>query len=139
MWKFEHSIITDVSAEKIWKIWSNVEAWNKWDKEVEWAKIQGDFAVGTIGYLKPKGAPKSKFVMTGCKKNESFSDRSFLPLATLEFFHVMKQTNDGLVVTHSIKISGLLSWVFAKLIGEKLSKGLPEAMNELVTLAKQKN
>lgn len=133
---FSNTIKADTSKEKIWQIWSDVENWNKWDKDVEWSKIENDFSTGKKGILKPAGGPKSKFIFTEVTINKSFTTQSSLPLTKVNFIHTMEEKNGELFLTHSVVFSGFLSFIFAKLIGEKLSKGLPSAMKNLIELAK---
>lgn len=134
---FSNTIKTDTSKEKIWQIWSDVENWNRWDKDVEWSKIENNFSIGQKGILKATGGPKSKFVFTEVTPNKSFTTQSSLPLTKMDFVHTLEEKNGELFLTHSIVFSGFLSFIFAKLIGEKLSKGLPNAMENLIELAKK--
>jgi hypothetical protein len=136
MKKFSHTIKAVTSREEIWQIWSDVENWNKWDKDVEWSKIETNLSVGEKGILKPVGGPKSKFVFTEVTLNKSFTTQSSLPFTKMDFVHTMEEKNGELFLTHSIVFSGFLSFIFAKLIGVKLSKGLPNAMKNLIELAK---
>lgn len=131
------AIIINAPKEKIWRLWVDVEKWPLWDNDVEWAKLDGEFSEGQTGILKPKGGPASKFVITTCNKNKGFTDVSFLPLAKLSFIHEMKEEHQGIKVTHSIQISGPLAFIFSILIGNKLAKGLPSALQKLATLAEK--
>lgn len=36
---------TKVTAQQMWKLFANVNAWNSWDAEIEWTKMDGAFAV----------------------------------------------------------------------------------------------
>jgi hypothetical protein len=137
MKEFSNTIKANTSKEKIWQIWSDVENWNKWDYDVEWSKIENSFTQGEKGFLKAVGGPKSKFVFTEVTSNKSFTTQSSLPLTKMDFVHTMEEKNGEIFLTHSIIFSGFLSSIFAKLIGEKLSKGLPNAMKNLIELAKK--
>lgn len=138
MWHKEYSVLTCATKEQVWQVWQDVANWHQWDHEVEWASLDGDFMAGSQGYLKPKGGPKTKFTLSNCEPLRSFSDRSSLPLAKMDFIHTMEDTLEGVKVTHRIVISGLLGPLFAKVIGEKMSQGLPAAMQNLVALAEKR-
>lgn len=137
MWQKEHSVVTVATKKQVWKIWTDVANWHLWDSEVEWATLKGEFKAGSHGYLKPKDGPKTKFILLSSEPLKGFLDRSFLPLAKVDFIHKMEQTSDGLKVTHRIEISGPLSFFFAKVIGEKVVHGLPVAMRNLIALAEK--
>ena len=55
-WVFEHS--TECKADKnfAWKFWTDVSNWEKLEgKKVEWIKLNGPFAEGTVGTTKMLG------------------------------------------------------------------------------------
>ncbi len=137
MWCKKVSIKTNASRKGIWKLWADVENWNKWDKEVEFSKLNGKFEQGTYGILKSRKSPKSKFILISVKEGEEFTTRSFLPLAKMDFIHQINEQNGELYITHSIQISGLFSFLFSKIIGEKIVNKLPEAMSSLSKIAEK--
>lgn len=138
MWYKKVSIKTGASRKEIWKLWTDVESWNKWDKEVEFSKLNGKFEQGMYGILKPRKGPKSKFILMSVKEEEEFTTRSFLPLAKMDFIHQIDEQNGELYITHGVRISGFLSFLFSKIIGEKIIKELPEAMNNLSKTAEKR-
>lgn len=118
MFKSEVKSTTTASAEAIWKLWADVEGWKKWDTEVEYASIYGQFKVGTHGVLKAKGAPKSKFTITEATPNKSFTSRSRLPLCTIDFIH----TFENGTLTHRIEMRGVSTFFFSKIAGKSIAK-----------------
>ena len=79
MWTTETTQKSKATKENVWKLYSDVNNWNIWDNEVENSELFGEFKKGTKGILKPVGGPKTKFEMTECEINKSFTDRSSLP------------------------------------------------------------
>lgn len=139
MWEKSYSIVTkEVTKEQIWQVWQDVKNWNSWDEDVIKSEIFGEFTTGTKGYLVPKGGPKTKFVIIDSQHQKSFSDRSLLPFCKLDFVHTLEETQTGLKVTHQIEISGLLGFLFVKVIGQNAVKNLPIAMKNLLEIAKNK-
>ncbi len=47
----------------------------------------------------------------------------------------MTETDEGLVLTHTVVMQGLMTWLFSKIIGKNIAHGLPGAVRSLVTLA----
>lgn len=137
MWTIEVSRKTTAKKEIIWKLWTDVPNWNIWDAEVETAELFGQFQTGTKGILKPKGGPKAKFEMIECTNLKSFTDRSFLPLCKMDFIHSMTETNNGLEITHKIEMTGFMTFLFSKVIGNKIKVGLPIAVDNLINLAEK--
>ncbi|WP_165360723.1 SRPBCC family protein [Candidatus Chloroploca sp. Khr17] len=137
MWSTQHTIITDVSKEQIWQLWSDVEHWNKWDHDVKWCKLDGNFEVGTTLTLQPVEGPTSTSVITQCDYLQGFTNIAKLPLSKMNFIHNITEHESGVALTHRVEISGILGFLFAKIIGEKIANELPSAMENLVKLAKQ--
>ncbi|RAP32448.1 hypothetical protein DID75_04965 [Candidatus Marinamargulisbacteria bacterium SCGC AG-410-N11] len=126
---------TKASTKAIWKVWQNVEDWPGWDKELEWVTIDGPFIEGQTGKIKPKGSPVSSFKITTCVPFKQCTSVSKLPLTQLIFDHYVKFENGETLITHQILMKGPLSWLFNKLIGPKLKKGLDEAVRHLIQKA----
>jgi hypothetical protein len=137
MWTTEVSRKTTATKEQIWKLWSDVPNWNVWDSEVENSELFGQFQSGTKGILKPTGGPKTKFEMIECTKFKSFTDRSYLPFCKMDFIHTMSETEDGLVITHKVVMTGFTTFLFSKVIGKKVKIGLPIAVEKLIELAEK--
>jgi len=137
MWTTEHTIVTDATKESIWKVWADVNHWSKWDKGLEWCRMDSEFKVGTTYALKPVGGGEVKSVITECQPSKRFADVTKLPLAQMEFIHELTEKQDGLHVTHRVNISGPLSFFFANVIGKDTEKSLPETMGNLARIAKE--
>ena len=137
MWSKEISIETEASKAQIWNIWAQVSSWNDWDDQVISSNLNGEFKIGQIGQLVPNGGPSSKFKLIEVTKHKSFTSRSKLPFTKMDFVHQMEEVDGQLVITHKVEISGMLTFIFSKIIGEKIIKHLPEAMNKLSTIAQR--
>ena len=131
------TITTLASIPKIWSIYEDLGSWPLWDKDVEYAYIvDSSFKQGTKGVLKPKGGPKVNLVFSEVIPNNSFTTISSLPLTKLIFSHRLEKTKTGKTrITHHIDMKGLLSPLFALLIGLKIKAGLLDAMKNLASLA----
>ncbi len=136
MWKKEITIEIDARKESIWKLWSDVENWNKWDAEVQQAKLNGKFETGTTGLLKPTNGPKSKFVIKSATFPIEFTTSSSLLLAKMDFVHKLTEKNGKLLLTHGVEIRGITTFLFSKVIGKKIIAELPKAMQSLSEMAK---
>lgn len=137
MWTKKVTIKTNATKEQIWKIWTDVNNWKIWDNEVEYSKLKGQFEVGTFGIIKPTKGPKSKFELISIDKLNEFTSRSFLPFTKMDFIHEMEEKNSELFITHGVKIRGLLTFLFSRVVGEKLIRELPKAMETLSKIAEK--
>lgn len=131
--KFEHSIYIDKSPAEIYLAYANVSEWAIWDSETESASLAGEFAVGTTGKIKPKGAPESKMKLTEVTQNESFTVECNLPLCKMHFVHLLKKLDNNTEVTNQLIFTGLLAPIFGRLLGNSINKSIPGSLNGLKT------
>ncbi len=139
MWSYSYSQEANTSPNKIWQLWVDVENWNRWDHSIRYSSINGRFAVGTKGTLRPQKGPKSSFTLTEVVSNSKFTDQMKLPFASIAFIHEIKPTAAGMHITHRIEIHGLLAPLFGATLGRQLKAELPTAVANLIELAEQEN
>lgn len=137
MWTTEASRKTTATKERIWRLWADVPHWSVWDKDVESSELFGQFRTGTKGALKTAGGPRTKFVMTECADFRSFTNTSFLPFCKMDFIHTMTESKEGLEIVHKIVMTGLTSFFFSKIIGNKIKIGLSVAVEKLIEIAEK--
>lgn len=133
MWIKTYSTITkNVSNEQMWRLFADVNNWQKWDHEIEYAKLEGNFEAGNYFILKPKGSPKVKIALVEVIENKKFVDLTKFPLAKMYGEHVFEQTAEGLKITTTMKVTGLLSFLWIKLVAQNIVNGLPtETQNQI--------
>ncbi|MDC0948067.1 SRPBCC family protein [Gammaproteobacteria bacterium] len=137
--KFEKSIEILADPAKVFNAYTDVSGWSLWDPEVEAASLFGDFEIGAIGSIKPKGAPKSKITLVEITENRSFTVECRLPLCKMHFVHLMHPTELGTHLINQVKFSGVLSPLFGRLIGNGINKGLPASLSGLKRHVETKN
>lgn len=133
---FEFSRMGSAAAEDVWAIWSQVATWNRWDHDLEFSELNGEFVQGANGILKPVDGPKVNFVISKCRKNELFTTESSLPLCKMSVAHTVQQVDDQQVqITHRVEFAGPLSFLFRRVIGRKIEKDLPDTLANLMKIA----
>ena len=135
---FSYSVQIAASSATVYELYSAVSSWSAWDPEVERAEIEGPFAAGTLGVLKPKGGPESKIELVEVTPDESFTVRCKLPLCEMTFSHELAESASITTATHSVSFTGLLSPVFGFLIGRGIRKTLPDTLGGLKHAAEQR-
>ncbi len=129
MWTKTISQTTKLATkEQIWKLFADVNNWNKWDDGIEYAQMEGDFIAGNHFILKPKDGPKVKIKLIETVKNRKFVDLTVFPLAKMTGTHIFEETPDGLKMTTTMQVTGLLSALWVKLVASKIVAHLPEEM-----------
>jgi hypothetical protein len=105
------------------------------DTEIEYAKMEGKFEKGNHFILKPKGGPKVKIELIETIENKKFVDYTKFPLAKMYGEHIFEETNEGLKITTTMKVEGLLSFVWIKLVAQGIVDSLPKETQQQITFA----
>ena len=129
--KFEQSISINSNPAAIYSAYQNVSDWPKWDPETEAASLDGEFVVGSVGKIKPKGAPVSKIALTEVTPNKSFTVECNLPLCKMLFIHELNEIDNGTEVINQVIFTGLLAPIFGRLIGKGINKSIPDSLKGL--------
>jgi polyketide cyclase/dehydrase/lipid transport protein len=132
MWTYEHTVETEAPPEAIWRLWADVSTWSRWDDDIEWATLDGPFAVGSRGRLKPNGIPAGGFTLVSVVPGTSYVVQQRLPLATLRFHHELGPAGRGLTsFTHRVTIDGPLGRLYASLFGRRMKANFGTIMRHL--------
>ncbi len=137
MWMKSHSMsIKGLSAAQIWKIWSDVDRWSDWQKDLEYAKLDGEFQAGQTFLLKPKSGPRVRIWVLEAVKDRGFIDLTRFPLARMYGSHQFIEKENELEMTTTISIEGPLAFLWRKLVAEDIANKLDDQMSWLIEQAK---
>lgn len=131
----EHRILINRPPEEIFRIYSDVSSWNKWDPDTKASFIDGPFQSGARGKLTPAKGNTVPMLLTEVIPNQGFTAESKIPFFRMVFEHELFPTDSGTEVIHRVTFSGLLSPLLGKLIGAQVNKGLPATLAKLKATA----
>ena len=136
MWTKSHSIVTkEVTKEQMWKLFADVNNWYTWDEGIEFAKMEGKFEKGNFFTLRPKGGPNVKVELLETVENKSFLDVTKFPLAKMFDNHTFEETPQGLKITNTISVTGVLGFLWRKIVAQKIVDSLPNDMQTQIKAA----
>jgi hypothetical protein len=136
MWQTTATATTPAGRAAVFARYADAGSWPTWDTEVEWVSHDGPFTAGTTGRLKPKGGPTTKFTIVSLETDRAFQDVTRLPGARLVFDHVLTdQPGGGTAITHTVSITGPMTFLFSRVIGRNIARGLPATVSALAQLA----
>ena len=115
--------------------WADMDTWPEWDEAVAWARLDGPFAAGSTGVLKPKGGPKVSFVIETLVEGVEFTDVSSMPGARLRIRHLVSVEGRATRVDVDVSIEGPLAWLWRRAIGKGIASSAPVGLATLVTVA----
>lgn len=136
-WEVKAEAITTASVKDVWKLWSDVSSWSHWSRDLEWSRLEGPFAIGSTGLIKPKGWPESSFILTEIQEGKSFSNKSLLPKTNMIFAHEMTAEKNGVRIMHKVTVQGLLAPLLWFTMRWMLKKSLPDNVKQLALRAQQ--
>ncbi len=139
MWSKSHSIVTkEVTKEQMWKLFADVNNWHTWDEGIEFAKLEGRFEKGNFFTLRPKGGPNVKVELLETVENNMFLDVTTFPLAKMYDEHTFEETPQGLKITNTITVKGVLGFLWRKIVAQKIADSLPTDMQQQIQSAKKR-
>jgi uncharacterized membrane protein len=99
-------------------------------------RLDGPFAQGATGTLKPKGGPKVPFVVESLVPDKEFVDVSRLAGARLTFAHHVSEAPGGGCTVHvQISMSGPLAFVWNRILGKGLRASVQPDLERLARVA----
>lgn len=136
MWSRSHSVTTKkVTKEQMWNLFADVNNWHIWDTGIEYAKLEGNFEKGNHFLLRPKGGPDVKVTLLEVIENKRFLDVTNFPLAKMYDEHLFEETPDGLKITNTITVKGILGFLWVKLVAKKIVDALPVDVQQQIKAA----
>ena len=119
--------------------WADMATWPDWNADTEWVRLDGPFATGSTGVLKPEGGPKTRFVIAEVSA-ERFTDVSSLLGARLTFDHrIAPAANGGSEVQVSVTLTGPLSFLWNLILGKGIKTTLQRDLDALKSVAEAKS
>ena len=136
MWqKSFQNLAKNLTKIQIWGVLTDINHWKDWDKDIEWTKMDGEARLHADFILKPKGGPKTRLTIVQCDKPDVFADIAHLPLAKMQTLHRLTDTPEGVLIEVEVRVTGLLSFLWAKIIAEKQVQGGLAQTNQLIAKA----
>lgn len=121
----------------MWRIWTNVADWPRWDTALVSASLDGPFILHGCGRLVSRGGPPSPFVITQIDPGQSYTFTTRLPLAQLNVRRTLAETSAGTQFTHDVSFTGPLGWMFGLILGRRFRAMLPSVMERIRQIAEQ--
>src|SRR4051794_7289579 len=116
--------------------WADMETWPEWNTDTEWVRLDGPFAEGATGVLKPRGGPKVRFVVQRLVPDREFVDVSLLVGARLTFAHAVTLRPDGgCDVDVTVSIAGPLRRLWSRILGNGFRATAQADLDRLVAVA----
>jgi len=125
MWSVEHTAHSSASPQAVWALWADTAEWPRWNPTIADVSLDGPFAEGTTGTLKPAHGPKAKMVLRDVRPSAGFTDVARLPGAQMRVEHeVADAPEGGSRVTERAVLRGPLARLWSLLLGRQLRRDM---------------
>ena len=136
---FEGTVHVDATPAQVFALWADSPGWAAWDPDVKAATIDGPFVAGATGSITPVQGPTMPIRVTRVVADRAFDAEARLPLCTMRFVHECEPApGGGTRVVHRVHFDGPLAFVFRRVIGPSLVKGIPGTMAGLKRAVEQR-
>lgn len=136
MWTQSHSIITkEATKEQMWKLFTDINNWHVWNPEIEFAKLEGKFEAGNHYLIQPKKGRVVKVKLLKVVENQHCLELGEFPLAKMHYDHRLEETTDGLKITSTITMTGLLSTLWVQLVVRKIAATMGSHVQQQIKVA----
>lgn len=140
MWSKKFSkVYANITKEEIWSAWADVNNWPKWDTELEYCELIGQFIEDEKFILKPFGGPKVKITLSEVCTNQKFTDYCTFFGATMYDSHELIDEPNGLRIINTITVKGPLAFIWKHLVVKKVAQAVAVQTDNLVEYAKSNN
>jgi hypothetical protein len=117
-------------------VWTDVNRWNEWQNDLEFARLDGEFREGATIALRPKGGPNVKVELVKIEPNINFTDLTRFPLARMTGAHDLIRRGNELEVRTTMTVTGPLAFLWSRLVAKGIVAGLPKQTHALIEQAR---
>jgi hypothetical protein len=131
-------ITSTASPEAFFARWGDMATWPEWNTDTAWVRLDGPFAQGATGVLKPRGGPRVRFEVAVLEPGREFTDVSRLFGARLTFRHLVTRDAAGATrVDVEVTLTGPLAPLWNLVLGKGIKAGVQGDLDRLAAAAAQ--
>jgi hypothetical protein len=121
------------SAERVWRIWSDVSTWPSWNPDVLSVSIDGPFASGATGQMTTKAGGRHAITLRSVQPGRSFRlETSPIPLGRFAFeCEVRPAGARSSTISQSVTIGGPLGPLYSAMMGSRIVQGFEPLLDGL--------
>jgi len=132
MWTTEHSVETTVAPTAIWRAWTDVEGWPRWNADIDRIELRGPFAIGTVIAMTPRGQETVELRIADLGEGEFFVDEADVDGTLVRTMHRIERLGgDRSRIVYRLEASGPAE----EQIGPAVSADFDETLSALVRYA----
>ncbi|MDR0787815.1 MAG: SRPBCC family protein [Gemmatimonadota bacterium] len=135
MWQGRYETTTDVSADRLYRVITDVNNWNRWDAGIEFTKLEGEVRKGASFILKPKGGPNVKMSIEEIRPFQ-FVDIAHLFLTRMRTSHEYIQNGNQTTIRFKVEVRGVLGFLWKRIVAENQIREAPAQTASFINYAR---
>lgn len=130
------SVESTASADKVWKIWSDMSTWGDWNPNVSTMEWSGGFANGTNGVMNTRAGQHHKMSLVDVQPGRSFALlTSVVPGTRFRFNCRIEPDGAKTKIEQTVEVGGPLGPVMGGMLGPQVSKEFGTLLSNLARTA----
>jgi uncharacterized protein YndB with AHSA1/START domain len=139
MWSAEHSVETTAAPETIWKLWTDVGDWPRWNADLDRAELTGPFAEGSAITMFPREDDPIELTIAEAEEPERFVDQADLGPVVVRTAHRVERLAPGRSrIVYRMEITGPEADTLGPQIGPEITADFPDVLATLAAVAEDR-
>lgn len=131
----EASMETAAAADRVWRVWSDVNTWPEWNPDMKASHIEGPLKLGATGNIDTRSGGKHDVVVTHFEDGRSFElESTALPGTKMAIRATITPRGTGATITQGFEPRGVL----APIVGPMMGGAILKTFNSVLAGLKQK-
>ena len=136
MWERECSVETAAEPDALWRLWSDVRGWPKWNDGIEQIDVEGPFAVDTAFTMTLPSQEPVAMRIVELVPGELFTDEMDGGDFVVRTVHRLQRLDAGRTrVIYRTEITGPAAQQVGPQLGPEITADFPQVLAALVSLA----
>lgn len=117
------SVETTASPDRVWRVWSDMSTWGKWNPNVSTMDWNGAFVAGSTGVMNTRAGQHHQMELVDVQPGKSFQlETSVVPGTRFHFNCRIEATGAKTRVSQTVEVRGPLGGVAGWMLGPQVSK-----------------
>ena len=131
----EASLETKAPADRVWRVWSDVNRWPEWNPDMKESRLDGPLKLGATGMINTRSGGKHDVVVTHYAEGRSFElESTAMPGTKMAIRATIGPGGAGTSITQGFEPRGLL----APLVGPMMGGTILKTFNSVLAGLKKK-
>ena len=123
MAEYGTSVVSTASADRVWKIWSDMSTWGEWNPNVSTMDWTGGFTQGSEGVMNTRAGQHHKMKLTEVQPGRFFAlETRVVPGTVFHFNCRIDPVGGETKISQTVEVRGPLGPLLQGMMGPQVSK-----------------